>query len=361
VDELARHGDPVLALPRGTVAILDFASRSVKRNPLGAVQGETPPGFIAYRVGFDPDGADRDAPTAAELLVPAAERATLERVARQWGLGGLAPRAAVDAIRRRFLGDFAYSTFQKAAAGSATPLADFLLRTRAGHCEHFASATTLLLRAAGVPARYATGYSVQEFSALEGAWVARERHSHAWSRAFIDGKWVDVDATPPIWLEMETGERPAWSVLGDAWSWVRYRFARWFDAAGEREKTIAFGLPLALLALAFAWRATRALRAAAVRTGPAKAAPPPADTAGSEFALVVRHLEARGLPRSPTETLREWIARIAPRVPGDLRELSRLAALHYRLRFDPAGLSGDERKDLASASARWVDNRGESA
>jgi hypothetical protein len=76
---------------------------------------------------------------------------------------------------------------------------------------------------------------------------------------------------------------------------------------------------------------------------------------------VVRHLEARGLPRSPTETLREWIARIAPRVPGDLRELSRLAALHYRLRFDPAGLSGDERKDLASASARWVDNRGESA
>lgn len=365
IDEQARHGDPVLALPSGTVAILDLDSRSLKRNPLGAVQGETLPGFIAYRVGFEPGGADREAPTAAELQVPALERATLERVAKEWGLAGLAPRAAVDAIRQRFLGDYVYSTFQKAPAGSATPLADFLLRTRSGHCEHFASATTLLLRAAGVPARYSTGFSVQEWSAFEGAWIARERHSHAWSRAFIDGKWIDVDATPPIWLEMETSERPAWSVLGDAWSWMRYRAARWLDAASATEKALAFGLPLALLLLGFAWKAARALRTAAVRTGPAKASAPHMDTSGSEFSLIVRHLAALGLPRSPAETVREWIARIAPRLPGDIRELSRLAGLHDRLRFDPAGLSRDERDDLARSAARWVggrvDNRGESA
>ena len=48
------------------------------------------------------------------------------------------------------------------AQEAATKVAEFLLKTRAGHCEHFATATTMLLRAAGVPTRYAVGYSVQE-------------------------------------------------------------------------------------------------------------------------------------------------------------------------------------------------------
>jgi hypothetical protein len=52
--------------------------------------------------------------------------------------------------------------------------------------------------------------------------------------------------------------------------------------------------------------------------------------------------------------VREWIARIAPHVPGDLHELSRLAELHYRLRFDPAGLASNERADLASSAARFA-------
>jgi transglutaminase-like putative cysteine protease len=45
-----------------------------------------------------------------------------------------------------------------------TPLARFLLRTRSGHCEYFATATVLLLRQLGIPARYAVGYAVHEAS-----------------------------------------------------------------------------------------------------------------------------------------------------------------------------------------------------
>ncbi|MBT8330725.1 MAG: transglutaminase-like domain-containing protein, partial [Deltaproteobacteria bacterium] len=37
---------------------------------------------------------------------------------------------------------------------------NFLTRSRSGHCEYFATATVLLLRQAGIPARYARGYSV---------------------------------------------------------------------------------------------------------------------------------------------------------------------------------------------------------
>ena len=72
---------------------------------------------------------------------------------------------------------------------------------RAGHCEYFAASTTLLLRAAGIPARYATGFAVMEYSPLEAAFVVRARHAHAWSRAWNGERWVDLDTTPPSWLQ----------------------------------------------------------------------------------------------------------------------------------------------------------------
>lgn len=354
IDEDARHGDPVLSLPAGATAVEGLAAKAVKRNPLGAVQAEAPPGFVAYRVRYDSAGANAQAPAKAELSIPEAERETLERVAREWGLLGLAPEAVIAEIRRRMLGGFRYATFQSAPPGRATPLSDFLLRSRSGHCEHFASATTLLLRAAGVPSRYATGYSLQEWSALEGAWIARERHSHAWSRAFIDGRWIDVDTTPPVWLELETEARPAWAGLGDRWAWLAYRASRWMSAAGPWERGAAFGFPFALVALALAWRARGWLRLPAAQAAPAKATATSA-YGDSAFTPVARHLEAAGFPRGPAETVQEWVARVVPRLEGDGEELRRLAALHYRWRYDPEG--GAVAGDLAAGAARWIAGR----
>src|SRR5207247_2054170 len=85
-------------------------------------------------------------------------------------------------------------------------LGEFLQTTRAGHCEYFASATVLLLRAAGVPARYAVGFSVQEWSRLERRWIVRARHAHSWALAYVDGAWREGDTTPPLWAGR--GRRP---------------------------------------------------------------------------------------------------------------------------------------------------------
>src|SRR5439155_1389676 len=76
-------------------------------------------------------------------------------------------------------------------------------RGHSGHCEYFATATVLLLRAAGVPARYATGYSVQEWSRLERRYVVRARHAHSWALVWADGAWRDLDTTPPLWADEE--------------------------------------------------------------------------------------------------------------------------------------------------------------
>lgn len=64
------------------------------------------------------------------------------------------------------------------------------------HCEVFASATALLLRSVGIPARYVVGYLAHERD-RQGNWIVRARDAHAWVEAWCDGEqWVTIEATP---------------------------------------------------------------------------------------------------------------------------------------------------------------------
>lgn len=70
----------------------------------------------------------------------------------------------------------------------------FLTEAESGYCVHFATAATVLLRAAGVPARYVTGYMV---NVGEGYTVVEERHAHAWVEYLDpDRGWTVLDPTP---------------------------------------------------------------------------------------------------------------------------------------------------------------------
>lgn len=64
-----------------------------------------------------------------------------------------------------------------------------------GYCVHFASAAAVLLRCAGIPTRFVTGYMVQvkpgEATQVYG------KDAHAWVECFLEGiGWVAVEATP---------------------------------------------------------------------------------------------------------------------------------------------------------------------
>lgn len=81
----------------------------------------------------------------------------------------------------------------------------FLFQGHRGYCMHFASATTLLARMQGVPARYASGYLVlpQDFHENEdGTYTARVtgQRAHAWAEFYKDGKWHPVETTPPNYI-----------------------------------------------------------------------------------------------------------------------------------------------------------------
>jgi len=75
----------------------------------------------------------------------------------------------------------------------------FLFETQAGFCEHYASAFTVLVRAAGIPARVVTGYQGGQFNRYGGYWLVRQSNAHAWSEIWLSGRgWVRIDPTSAV-------------------------------------------------------------------------------------------------------------------------------------------------------------------
>jgi transglutaminase-like putative cysteine protease len=76
------------------------------------------------------------------------------------------------------------------------PLVDFLLRTHAGYCQHFAGAAALLLRLAGVPARVVVGFATGAPTA-PGRYTVRDIDAHEWIEVYFQGYgWVPFNPTP---------------------------------------------------------------------------------------------------------------------------------------------------------------------
>jgi transglutaminase-like putative cysteine protease len=347
-------GNPVLSLPANTARIEGLAASEMKMNALGAVQIEREPGFFSYRAQIGKGNSAYGAPTPRDLGIPKAEAAAVAQIASDLGLAALTSAQVLATVKHFFADRFEYSTWQGKPAGGRTPLAGFLLATRAGHCEYFASATVLLLRAAGIPARYATGFSAQEWSKLDGAYVVRERHAHAWVRAWVGGAWQDVDTTPPSWFLAEAAQAPFWSPLADLWSTARFRLSQWSARAGERGWSQALIWLAVPLFAAVAWRMLRGRRAeTAAATGEAGSNRhwPGQD---SEFYLIERRMAQLGHARHDAEAVTEWLARVAAQTGVDAAALQQLARLHYRHRFDPAGLPAAERVTLRDEALAWL-------
>jgi len=82
---------------------------------------------------------------------------------------------------------------------SQDSLAAFLGEQREGHCEYFATAAALTLRALGVPARVVVGFQGGTFNHLVGGLEVRDDDAHAWVEAYVPGiGWHSFNPTPPV-------------------------------------------------------------------------------------------------------------------------------------------------------------------
>ncbi len=101
---------------------------------------------------------------------------------------------------------------------AADPIAYFLFERKKGHCEYFASAMAVMLRAIGIPARLVNGFQSGTFNPISNQYVIRESDAHSWVEAYLESRgWTTFDPTPP-----DPSARP---------NGLLAKFALWADAA----------------------------------------------------------------------------------------------------------------------------------
>ena len=97
---------------------------------------------------------------------------------------------------------FRHEGFSYTASPGTTPpgrdwLPYFLFTTKAGYCEHFASAFAVLMRLENIPARLVVGYQGAEYNPYNDVYTVRQSNAHAWDEVWIDAKkrWMRIDPT----------------------------------------------------------------------------------------------------------------------------------------------------------------------
>lgn len=189
-----------------------------------------------------------DTPDSSYLQVFAPLAGFLDTVAMEMGLDTIPEKPAImkpsrysDAIRSYFLNHFAYSLkvddSKEAAAklgAKADPLRVFWA-TRSGYCEYYATLSVLLLRRAGIKARYVTGFARPEVEPGRPYAIFRRNSSHAWVEMRNMAFWTTFDPTPPLFVVKV--ERSSWFDM--KFEWVRARAARVFHVLRDGEWRLA--------------------------------------------------------------------------------------------------------------------------
>lgn len=131
-------------------------------------------------------------------------------------------------------------TLDNPSGQAANPLEDFLDRTQTGHCEYFASAMALMLRARGVPARVVNGYRLGPWIAEGGYFRISQDEAHSWVEYWDQGVWHVADPTPAAPIASLGGGTGLniFSRWADA---LRYRWDRYVVRFSDQDQVEGFG------------------------------------------------------------------------------------------------------------------------
>ena len=130
-----------------------------------------------------PEGSGRIGRLAREILAQSPEAKTVLQ--------------KIMAIEKYLKKNYRY-TLDVKPTESGMPIEDFLFVQKAGFCEHYATAMTLLLRSLGIPARFVTGFLPGEWNEFGKYYTVRQSNAHAWVEVwFPRSGWIPFDPTPP--------------------------------------------------------------------------------------------------------------------------------------------------------------------
>jgi transglutaminase-like putative cysteine protease len=268
--------------------------------------------------------------------------------ARQYGDDDAAIARAALAL---FHGDFSYTLAPEPLGRDR--IDDFLFQTREGYCEHFSSAFTFLMRAAGIPARVVTGYQGGYWNSTGRYLLVRNSDAHAWSEVWLKGRgWVRFDPTAAVrpervslgaaaaaaghgaadgWLDMPwlRDVRNRWDVVNQWWN----RGVIGFDSLRQQGLLQPFGVQQAEvtdLALVFA---IGCATLAAISLAWAMFQRREGDALDAWMRRLQRKLAKVGVSRRAGEGPKHFLARAARALPDHRNALERLSELYLRSRY----------------------------
>lgn len=268
----------------------------------------TPLDRLRVEAGADPGPADRD----RYLQLPGVLPDRVRDLAGRLTAGAPTPYAKAEAIEDWLGANTEYTLDAPPPPPGSDVVDSFLFRSRRGWCEPIAASMVVLLRAAGIPARFATGFLPGVRQPLTGRWTVRASDAHAWVEAWIPGHgWVGFDPTGSVPLALDPDPPAPKPPLLTALAWLADRLR---PVAGPLAASGVGALLLAALAVVLRRRRRR-----------------PSTPFGRLLAL----LAARGLPVEPWRTPREVAAeaRLAADLPA--AALATIVAQEEALRYAP--------------------------
>lgn len=253
------------------------------------------------------------------LQVPPTLPARVEELAREITANDTNDYDRVRSIEAYMRENYRYSIDSPVPPAGSDAVDHFLFDTDVGFCEQFASATAVMLRTLGIPARVVAGYTPGQRNSFTGYHEVRASDAHSWVEVWFPRLgWYEFDPTfdvPPATMELANliplarifkviAERlDAWIPDG-AGKWLRYAIL------GSLGLTIAVGI----------WVARNKLRGR--RRGSLSTAM--AFDAGPVTRALARFEEAArvaGKARREPETAAELLARTTELNPSTMRAL----------------------------------------
>ena len=296
-------------------------------------------------------GAWRHRPPAPQdLALPRGQNPKLEAIGRAWA-AHLSPPERVVAARRWIQQQHLEYTLHPPTLPAQGGLDALLFQSRSGFCEHFASAFSALMRAAGVPARVVIGYQGGEWIPANrwgrGYLDVRQSDAHAWSEVWLEGRgWVRIDPTAwvaPQRLKHGAPRQHHWfRAIEQAWTRLDLHWSRWvigFDG-DDQQRLLGHWQPwqgwllLAGLAGGLSPGLWWLLRQGQRRD---RRASREEDRHRRLLARRVRQVSRLGIPPEPGETLDSWCGRVAEQHPSLGDSLDALQQGYQALRFSGQG------------------------
>lgn len=299
----------------------------------------------------------QDALLEAGLQLPAKKHPQARQLALELRQQAADEQDYVDKVLQHFNQDpFRYTLTPPALYGDTVD--QFLFESQSGFCEHYAASFTVLMRAAGIPARVVTGYLGGEVNPISNLLVVRQRDAHAWAEVWLANHgWVRVDPTAAVASErvdqgisqllpanrrapaMLLGNQrllESWQALKNNWEAINSTWDLWVVAYGPdrqmqllrllgmndpnwQKMIVWLSLAIAAIFLAIAllmlWQR------------------PLQDKQQRYYQLFCRRLQRLGVDRQPAEGPQDFARRAAAHCPQYQQRILTITDQYMRLRY----------------------------